>query len=93
MLARVTQAEHLAVLNDLQAQAHALGYIAPTKLRRVIDAPAPPDGATQLVVGVGTGFNAAVALETEHGRVVPPSECGHTSMPIHSEEGLSLGAR
>lgn len=90
MLARVTRAEHLAVINDLQAQAHALGHIAEANLRRVVDAPPAPPRATRLVVGIGTGFNAAVALETEFGRVVPPSECGHVSMPVRTPEALSL---
>jgi len=90
VLARVSRAEHLAVVNDLQAQAHALGHIAPDKLRTVIKAPAAPAGATQLVIGIGTGFNAAVALETDQGRVVPASECGHMSMPVHSAQALEL---
>ena len=90
LLARVTPAETLAVLNDLQAQAHALGHIAQENLRKVIDAPPAPPGSTQLVIGIGTGFNAAVALETDHGRVVPPSECGHVSMPVSTPEALDL---
>ncbi len=90
MLARVTCAENLAVMNDLQAQAHALGHIAPENLRCIIDAPASAPGATQLVIGIGTGFNAALALETGHGRVSPPSECGHVSMPVSTPEDLSL---
>ncbi len=90
MLARVTKAERLAVLNDLQAQAHALGHIAPENLRAVIPAGEGQSGSTRLVVGVGTGFNAAVALETPAGRIVPPAECGHVTMPVRTAEALGL---
>ena len=90
MLARVTRAERLAVLNDLQAQAHALGHIAPENLRPILAGPEPVAAATRLVVGVGTGFNAAVALETPAGRVVPPCECGHVTMPVRTAEALGL---
>lgn len=89
MVARVTQAEHVAVLNDLQAQGHAMGLIAPENLHQVIEGPEDAQG-TRLVIGVGTGFNAAVVLETPFGRVVPPSEAGHANMPLRTEEELRL---
>ncbi len=88
-LARATRAEHVAVLNDLQAQGHALGYIAPENLRQVIGGEARPDGA-RLVIGVGTGFNAAPVHGTGAGRLVAPSECGHASLPVRTEADLRL---
>lgn len=91
-IARATGAARVAVLNDLQAQAYGLGHIAPDKLRKVVDGPAPRAGATQLVIGVGTGFNAAVALQTVAGRLVPPSESGHVDMPVQSAEAGRLAA-
>lgn len=89
MVARVTQAEHVAVLNDLQAQGYAMGMIAEKNLTTVIEGPAGAQG-TRLVIGVGTGFNAAVVLDTPFGRVVPPSEAGHANMPLRTEEELRL---
>ncbi len=89
MLAEVTRAETVAVLNDLQAQGHAMGRIAPENLKTVVDGPIAEHG-TRLVIGVGTGFNAAVVLETPNGRVVPPSEAGHANMPLRTEEELRL---
>ncbi len=89
MLASVTKAETVAVLNDLQAQGHAMGRIAAENLKSVVDG-SMTEGGTRLVIGVGTGFNAAVVLDTPFGRVVPPSEAGHANMPLRTEEELRL---
>ena len=89
MLTRATGATKVAILNDLQAQGQALGHIAPEFLRPVIEAPAVPN-ASMLVVGLGTGVNAAPVLNTPWGRVVPPSECGHISMPVRTDEDMRL---
>ena len=88
-LTRATGAGQVAILNDLQAQGQALGHIAPEFLRRVIEGPVLP-GASALVVGLGTGINAAPVHNTPWGRVVPPSECGHISLPIRDERDLRL---
>jgi glucokinase len=90
--ARVTKATgsaHVAILNDLQAQGQALGYIPAQNLRCVIDGPKAP-GASMLVVGLGTGVNAAPVHNTASGRIVPPSECGHVNMPVRTAEDLRL---
>jgi glucokinase len=84
-----TGATRVTILNDLQAQGHALGHIARTNLRRVIPGPEAPGGA-MLVVGLGTGVNAAPVHGSGSARVVPPSECGHVNMPVRSEEDLRL---
>lgn len=88
-LTAATGARRVAILNDLQAQGHALGHIAPANLRPVIPGPAHP-GAPMLVVGLGTGVNAAPVHGQGASRVVPPSECGHVNMPVRSEEDLRL---
>ena len=88
-LAAATGARHVAVLNDLQAQGHALGHLAPEALRSVIAAKAEP-GGSQLVIGVGTGFNAAPVHEGPGGRVVVPSECGHVTLPVRGDADLRL---
>ncbi|MGH1329382.1 MAG: glucokinase [Paracoccaceae bacterium] len=91
-LMRATRAEHCAILNDLQAQGHALGHVAPDNMRAVLPAPAhaPSDAAAQLVIGVGTGFNMAPVFNTFGGRIVTPSECGHANLPIRNEAELRL---
>ncbi|TXH95477.1 MAG: ROK family protein [Pseudorhodobacter sp.] len=88
-LTTATGAAHTAILNDLQAQGHALGRIAPEHLRPVIAGPKKPGGA-MLVVGLGTGMNAAPVHETPWGRVVAASECGHISMPVRTPEDERL---
>jgi glucokinase len=87
-LTGATGATRVAILNDLQAQGQALGHIAPQNLRRVIDGPAAT--GAMLVVGLGTGVNAAPVHPGPKGRVVPPSECGHVNMPIRTEEDFQL---
>lgn len=88
-LTGATGAGKVAILNDLQAQGQALGHIPAANLRRVIDGPALPH-ATMLVVGLGTGVNAAPVHPGAQGRIVPPSECGHVNMPVRTEEDFQL---
>lgn len=91
-LARATKAETVAILNDLQAQGHALSSLSSSSVRQIISGPAeqPATGAVRLVVGVGTGFNAAPVFETSAGEFVPPSESGHANLPIRTEQELRL---
>ncbi|MEM7488472.1 MAG: glucokinase [Pseudomonadota bacterium] len=84
-----TGAETGDILNDLQAQGHALGHLPPAACETVIDGQERP-GATRLVVGVGTGFNAAPVHVTPVGRFVPPCEAGHANLPIRTEAELRL---
>lgn len=86
-LRRATGTQTVAILNDLQAQGHALGKIAEANLRPIMGVPG--DGA-KLVIGVGTGFNAAPVHETPWGRIVAASECGHVNMPVRSAADLRL---
>lgn len=90
MLARATGAERVAILNDLQAQGHALGALAPESLRPIIKGPEAGPHASKLVIGAGTGFNAAPVHEAPGGRIVAASECGHINMPIRTAADLRL---
>lgn len=89
-LMRATRAETVAILNDLQAQGHALGHLEPSVIRPILAGPAAPGQAARLVIGVGTGFNAAPVYETGQGRLVPPSEAGHANLPIRTDADLRL---
>ena len=89
-LARATRAERVSIMNDLQAQGQALGHLPAENISRLIDGPHGGDHAAKLVIGVGTGFNAAPVWEAESGRLVPPSECGHENLPIRTEADLRL---
>ncbi|MFN4203148.1 MAG: ROK family protein [Tabrizicola sp.] len=88
-LMAATGAAQVAILNDLQAQGQALGHIPAANLRCIIPGPVKA-GAAMLVVGLGTGVNAAPVHPGPQGRVVPPSECGHVNMPVRSEEDFLL---
>jgi glucokinase len=80
-LGRTLGAEKVSVLNDLQAQGHAIGHIDAADLDIIIAKPDAPAHAAKLVVGLGTGFNACPVFDTSAGRFVPPSEAGHVSLP------------
>ena len=62
-LRRATNAQTVAILNDLQAQGHALGHIDPANLRTVIDGPESAKNAAMLVVGVGANLPIRTARE------------------------------
>jgi glucokinase len=89
-IAAVTGAADVAILNDLQAQGHALGHLTPGTTRQVLPGQPQGAGASQLVVGVGTGFNAAPVHEGRGGRIVAASECGHVALPVRTPAELSL---
>lgn len=89
-LVAATKAEKVSILNDLQAQGHALSQIVPENLRQILPGHAAQAGAARLVIGVGTGFNAAPVFETAGGRHVPPGEVGHTNLPVRTGQDLSL---
>lgn len=89
-LMRATRAETVAILNDLQAQGHALGHLDPSVIRPILAGPGGQAHAARLVIGVGTGFNAAPVFETANGRLVPPSEAGHANLPIRTDADLRL---
>lgn len=88
-LLQATGAQGGDILNDLQAQGHALGHLSPEACETVIPA-AERQGAARLVIGVGTGFNAAPVHDTPSGRFVPPCEAGHANLPIRTEAELRL---
>lgn len=90
-LARATGAERAVVLNDLQAQGHALGALDPAQIHSVLPGPETAGPTARLVVGVGTGFNAAPVIDTERGeRVVAASEAGHAGLSVRTEADLRL---
>lgn len=89
-IARATQAETVAILNDLQAQGHALGHIDPSHIHTIIKGADHDDSAANMVIGVGTGFNIAPVLNTKPHRIVTPSEAGHANLPIRTQEDMDL---
>ncbi len=89
-LISATRAETVSILNDLQAQGHALGHLDATNLLQISPGKPASQNAVKMVVGVGTGFNCAPVYDTADGRFVAPSECGHINLPIRTDQDLSL---
>lgn len=90
MLRDVSRAPTVAVLNDLQAQGHALGRISEDNLRPVLEGTPDPAGTAMIVIGVGTGFNIAPVHVMGDERLVPAAEAGHVSLAVRSEAELDL---
>lgn len=81
-LAQACGFSEVALLNDLQAQGHALPHLPETHLRRI--RVGQPEGGTKLVIGLGTGVNAAPVYPSgAGGHLVPPAEAGHVHLPLH----------
>ncbi|MCK0143881.1 glucokinase [Aliiroseovarius sp. F20344] len=89
-LSGATGAQDAHVLNDLQAQAHAIGSIAPSNMETLKEGPDAGPVAAHLVVGIGTGFNSAVAYHTPSGRIVPPAESGHATLPVSTGDQFAF---
>lgn len=78
-------------LNDFEALAYSLDKVDPTRLKPV----RTPDrqvrtNATRLVVGAGTGFNAAALYQTAGDNLVGTGECGHATLPVETDRELRL---
>lgn len=82
-------ARRVAVLNDLQAQGHALSHLGPDDLRPLLEG-SKGSGSTRLVVGLGTGMNIAMVFEHGGLTLVPPSEAGHMSLALRQADEVGL---
>jgi len=89
-LSAVGGTARIAILNDLEAQGHALSSLDPRHLRSLLPGRPASSQASQLVVGAGTGFNAAPVHHSAAGTVVAASECGHMHLPQHGEKEQAL---
>ena len=89
-LAACTGSTVTAILNDLQAQGHAVPALSRDSLIEIVPGPAAEAHDAQLVIGCGTGFNAVPVFRTDTGEYVPPCESGHTTFPQLSEDDVSL---
>ena len=89
-LAQATGVDAPILINDLQAQGHALPSLPGDAVRLLIPAPRGSEAAdaTRLVIGIGTGLNA-VAVHAG-GAVVPAAEAGHITLPVSDAAGLAL---
>ena len=91
-LRQATGARWVHFINDLQALGLSLTHGA-SPLSQHIAGPKPlSEFAPRLVVGVGTGFNAALVTQSHASAtcVVHAAECGHMTLAVESEEELRL---
>lgn len=86
LLQTATGAKSTSVINDLQAQGHALGHLAAENVDTIHTGDEGNAHAARLVVGVGTGMNAAAVFRTDLETLVPPAEVGHTDLPTPTAE-------
>lgn len=89
-LSEITKSPNSFIINDLQAQGHALGGLSDTAVRQVITGHEPPERSTKLVIGIGTGFNIAPVYDGALGRAVPASEAGHMTLTARTEKEAGL---
>lgn len=81
----------VVLVNDLQAQGHALADLPERSVTELCPGSPAPPGASRLVVGAGTGFNAAPVHYVNGSAIVPASESGHIHLPRQgqTEEALA----
>ncbi len=89
-LAKSVNVSSVSVINDLQAQGHALSDIPAKNLKSIMRGTTQSTDGAKLVVGIGTGFNAAPVHNSAQSTIVVPSECGHISLPVYSEQDLNM---
>lgn len=82
---------NVTFLNDFEALAYSLDRVDPARLRTVYPAVRTlAADATRLVVGAGTGFNAAALFSRSGALQVGTGECGHSTLPVETEAEFRL---
>jgi glucokinase len=79
-------AEVVVVINDLQAQGHAVPHYGNDGLSPVLIGRKVEDGAARLAINVGTGLNAAPIYEICGRTHVPATEAGHINLQAIGDE-------
>ncbi|MFD1795133.1 glucokinase [Paracoccus aurantiacus] len=89
-LARLTDADHVRLINDLMALGYASTRLGPDGVSVLRNAPAHRAlNGQSLVVGAGTGFNVCAVHDLPGGGVLcREAEEGHTSLPANIAERL-----
>jgi glucokinase len=77
----------VALLNDIEATAYALPLLSAEDLTPVV-ATSNPKAGPRLVVNVGTGFGAALLLQTTSGWQAIATEAGHMTFAAIDSSGV-----
>lgn len=91
-LTKATQSNSSFIINDLQAQGYAIDRLDHGQITPISPGKPAMKGATRLVVGLGTGFNAVPVFCQANTLFVPPSETGHADLSVRGEEECALAA-
>ena len=92
-ISSVSGSAKVGVINDLQAQGHSLHMLDENDTRCVLAGTHQVrESDTKIVIGMGTGFNAAPVFHTSAGRYVPPSEIGHARIAAANAEQAEVVA-
>lgn len=78
------------LLNDMQAQGHAVPYFDARSFKTLLPGRPVGDTSQRLVINVGTGLNAVPVLACGGRTLVPAAEAGHMSLQARSPEELRL---
>jgi glucokinase len=90
-IASLTGAEHVGIINDLQAQGYGLKSLDRSDLEPImVGSQKSNSNDTRLVCGMGTGFNAAPVFKVGHKIFVPPSEAGHSQISIANQDQQTI---
>lgn len=88
----VTGADEIRFLNDFEALGFAIDRLSAHQVSHVAGPQiATSQNGTRLVLGAGTGFNAAaMTWGVDAQPVVHAAECGHMTLPVETVSDLSL---
>lgn len=86
------RAERVEFINDFEALGFSLGQAEKLRTRRLAQGDGGTKGAPRLVLGAGTGFNAAAWCPSLFDGVphVVAAECGHMTLALAGAEEFSL---
>ena len=87
-----TGATEIRFLNDFEALGFAIDRLSGDQISHIAGPKiAASQNGTRLVLGAGTGFNAAaMTLGADAQPVVHAAECGHMTLPVETVSELSL---
>lgn len=93
-VASACNAKEVKFLNDFEALGFSLLRADELHTQSLHPGSAPSDSGPRLVLGAGTGFNAAACFLPRFGNVpyVAAAECGHMTLPIEGPQELALQA-
>jgi len=101
---RIAACDSVILINDFEALALSLNHIPESDTIRLFEGTASSINTSQakkIVLGAGTGFNAAQLSNTTHSTIKQPTpeqynyfvscaECGHITLPIENAQELKL---